>query len=346
MLNRISVQGVKKILIIRFSSIGDIVLTSPIIRCLKEQVPNCELHYISKESYRSILEPNPHLDKIYTIEKNILEVIDLLKNENYDFVVDLHNNLRSNQLVRKLRTASGRLDKINIRKWMMVNLKINLLPSKHIVDRCFETVKELGVFNDMNGLEFHIDKKDEMDEVIKSQIRNPYAAIVLSGTYPTKQIPSEKIIELIQGLELRAILLGGPNEEKLADDIIKNCDKPIINYAGRLSVGQSADLIRKSELVITPDTGMMHIAAAFDKKIISIWGNTIAEFGMYPYLISNKRNLKIGEQDIIQVMNLACRPCTKLGKSACPKVHFKCMKDINVNQVLKIANKHKKQLKI
>jgi len=337
--NHTKVKSVKKFLIVRFSSIGDIVLTSPIIRCVKSQIPDCEVHFLTKASYRSILVPNPHIDKLFTIQKNISECLDELKEENYSHIIDLHNNLRSNQLLRKLRKPSGQLDKVNVRKWIMVNLKMNFLPAKHIVDRYFETVKGIGVYNDMRGLEFHIDKKDEVKKVEGFDIKIPYIALVLSGTYVTKQIPTDKIISIIEGLDIPVALIGGSDEQEMADIVSEKSRVPVRNFAGKMNIGQSADLIRKSALVITPDTGMMHIAAAFDKKIISIWGNTIAEFGMYPYLTRKNRNLKIAEQDIIQVMNLSCRPCTKLGKSSCPKGHFKCMNDIDTKSIVELANR-------
>lgn len=331
----------KKILIIRFSSIGDIVLCSPIIRCVKSQIPNCELHFVCKHSLKSILENNPHLDKVYSFQKNVSEILDQLSEENYSHVVDLHNNLRSAQILRKLKTESTRLHKANIPKWIMVNLKMNFLPQKHIVDRSFDTVKSLNVHNDMKGLDFYISEKDHLLEIKGKSIPESYIAIVLSGTYATKQIPAEKIISIAEGLQYPIVLIGGEKEKNIAQQIVKKTRKEVIDAVGNLSLGQSAFIIKNSHAVISPDTGMMHIAAAFNKNIISVWGNTIAEFGMYPYIISDKRKQRISEQNIIQVMNLACRPCSKLGKSKCPKGHFKCMNDINVDSIVSIANNFK-----
>ena len=130
-----------KVLIVRFSSIGDIVLTTPVARCIKTQLENVEDHYATKNQYRSILENNPYIDKIFVLKDNLNELIAELKKENYDVVLDLHNNLRTRILKWKLGIRSHSFNKLNVEKWLMVNFKINKLPDVHIVDRYLETTK-------------------------------------------------------------------------------------------------------------------------------------------------------------------------------------------------------------
>jgi len=320
-----------KILIIRFSSIGDIVLTSPIIRCIKQQVKDVEVHYITKKQFALILENNPYIDKLYTIEKNISEVAKELKKENYDFVVDLHHNLRSAQVKSILGKKSKSFSKLNIEKWMMVNLKINKLPNIHIVDRYFETVKSLGVKNDENGLDYFIPKKDEVDlSTLPTEFQNGYVVFVIGAKFATKQLPDEKIVSIIQKINQPVILLGGKEDFEKGEAIKSQVTSHgIFNACGKYNLNQSASLVKQAKKIITHDTGLMHIAAAFKKEIISVWGNTIPEFGMYPYYGNTEiRNLKS------EIRNLNCRPCSKLGFAECPKKHFKCMHEINEEEIV------------
>jgi ADP-heptose:LPS heptosyltransferase len=329
-----------KILIIRFSSIGDIVLTTPVIRCLKQQVKDAQVHYITKKQFANILESNPYIDKLYTIEKNISEISTKLKNENYDFVVDLHHNLRSAQVKSLLNKKSRSFHKLNIEKWLMVNLQINKLPNIHIVDRYFETIKSLGVKNDGKGLDYFIHAKDEVDiKTLPSEFHNAsptgqsfgrgYIGFVIGAKYFTKQLPKEKIISICQKLNQPVILLGGKEDVEKGEAIKTEVGKNIYNACGKYNLNQSASLVKQAKKIITHDTGLMHIAAAFKKEIVSVWGNTIPGFGMYPYYgESQVSSLKS------QVLNLPCRPCSKLGFSKCPKGHFKCMNEINEKEII------------
>lgn len=130
-----------KVLVLRFSSIGDIVLTTPVVRNLKQQLSGAEVHYCTKSQFRILLENNPYVDKAFYLDKSLNNLIDELKKENYDYVIDLHNNLRSSIIKWRLGKKSFTFDKLNLKKWLLVNLKVNKLPSLHIVDRYMATVK-------------------------------------------------------------------------------------------------------------------------------------------------------------------------------------------------------------
>ena len=320
-----------KILILRFSSIGDIVLTSPVVRCLKQQLNNSEIHFLTKKSFASIVENNPNVDKVFSFEKNVDEVLQELQKENYDWVIDLHHNLRSMQVKRALGKPSKSFNKLNIEKWLLVNLKINCLPKKHIVDRYFETVSHLGVKNDLKGLDFFIDAKNEVAiSSLAKEYQNGFIAFVIGAKHNTKKLPDEKIISICKKLNRPVILIGGKEDFETGEKIEANVKKQeprIINACGNYNLQQSASLIKQSEKVITHDTGMMHIAAAFQKNIISVWGSTVPEFGMYPYMPGK-------ESKIVEVKNLSCRPCSKIGFEKCPKGHFKCMNEIDENLCL------------
>lgn len=329
--------GGKKILVIRFSSIGDIVLTSPVVRCLKEQI-GAEVHFLTKKSFRSIVDTNPFIHKVYCIEKEVSEVIADLKNEAYDYVVDLHKNIRSLQVKRALKAVNFSFHKLNFEKWLMVNFKIDRLPNIHIVDRYLEAVSSLGVVNDGKGLDYFIPPEMEIDAAqfiaVKSgEKHSKYLVFAIGAAHATKRLPTEKIIQICQKIDLPVILLGGPDDRETGEQIRTAAGSRIINTCGELKLHQSASLVRQAHKVITHDTGMMHIAAAFGKNIISIWGNTIPEFGMYPYYPNGNNNNITIETD-----GLSCRPCSKIGYQQCPKGHFKCMNLIDVEKVAALAN--------
>lgn len=317
----------KKILLIRFSSIGDIVLTSPVIRSLKQQL-GCELHVLTKQKFSAITENNPFVEKVHKFQNKTSEVIPALKAEKFDFVVDLQKNARSVKLRRLLGLPSSSFPKLNIEKWMLVNLNINRLPNIHIVDRYFEAVKQLGVKNDGKGLDFFIPKLDEiLPAEIHPDLENGYIGFVIGGMHNTKMFPPEKVCRVIAKFDLPVVLLGGKEDEENGRFIAeKSPGKTVVNTCGAYSLNQSASIVRQAGLILTNDTGLMHIASAFKKPIISIWGNTIPDFGMYPYLPGNGNRSVFAE-----VKNLGCRPCSKIGYKKCPKKHFKCMLDQDVN---------------
>ncbi|MBL7765745.1 MAG: glycosyltransferase family 9 protein [Chitinophagaceae bacterium] len=334
------------ILIIRFSSIGDIVLTTPVIRCLRSRFPQAKIHYLTKKKFESVLKNNPYIDRIFLLEGDIQPLMLELLKEKYDYVIDLHHNLRTRYVKTLLRQAfnsqvvSYSFPKLNIRKWLLANLKINRMPDKSIVDRYFETVKKLGVTNDGQGLDYFIGSEDEIkkDDLPMSHMLG-FAACAIGGQHETKKMPVAMWRELVKSLEFPLVLLGGPEDAAAAEEIRLVDPVKIYNACGKFSLNESANIISRSRFVITHDTGLMHIAAAYKKPIISIWGNTVPEFGMFPYygynnLLSNVSPLS----HIIQVKKLSCRPCSKIGYKTCPKKHFNCMRKLSVPEIVLKAN--------
>ena len=324
-------QQVVKILVIRFSSIGDIVLTTPVLRCLKNQLDGeVELHCLTKKQYKSIVDSNPNINKVYTIEKSTNEVIKDLKNEGYDYVVDLHKNLRSKRVIKKLKCLSFSFEKLNYEKWLMTTFKINKLPNIHIVERYLNAVKSLGVENDGLGLEYYIPKKDEVEKsVLPANFQNGYVSFAIGAQHATKCLPEHKIISICKQIQQPVVLLGGKEDAEKAERIVKAVGDTIFNTCGGFNLNQSASILKQSKALITHDTGLMHIAAALNVKIVSVWGNTIPEFGMYPYYPNQPDKFVM-----IENKNLNCRPCSKIGYDKCPKKHFKCMEDIAVEDII------------
>lgn len=303
------------------------MLTTPVVRCIKKQIPNAEIHFLTKTNFVSLVESNPYVSKIYSIKDKVAEVSEALKNESYDFVIDLHKNVRSAQAKRAAGSKAFSFNKLNIEKWLLVNLKINKLPNIHIVDRYFETVKTLGVTNDNIGLDYFIPEKDLVDIAFTFKLNaNNYNALVVGGSYYTKQIPLNKLQEICTLSDKPIVVLGGKEDAATGLQLEKEFPQKVFSACGKFNINQSASIVKQADKVITSDTGLMHIASAFKKDIFSLWGNTVPEFGMYSYLPG--KNSKI-----LEVKGLSCRPCSKLGYSKCPKGHFKCMQDINVKEV-------------
>ncbi len=316
----------KKILIIRFSSIGDIVLTSPIIRCVKKQIEGVELHYCTKLQYIELLNSNPYIDQLYCLDKDFWKLYKDLKREKYDFVIDLHKSLRSRLLRFLLLVPGASFPKLNFRKWLLVNTKVDLLPALHVVDRYFEAVKSLAVKNDGLGLEYFFPVNQEFDTVYLPEThRQGFVGFVIGGRHHTKIFPASKVVEVCKFLNQPVVLLGGREDHTVAEEICRAVGQMCYNACGQFSVNQSAQLVRQARLIITNDTGLMHIAAVFGKKIISVWGSTVPKFGMYPYINNNQNDDSL----IIETHGLKCRPCSKIGYKRCPKKHFDCMNKIS-----------------
>lgn len=313
-----------KILIVRFSSIGDIVLTTPIVKAVKEQLQHVEIHYLTKKSFASLLHDNPAISKIYTIEKSINEITNQLKVEKYDYIIDLHKNIRTLRLKIKLGVPNFSFDKLNIHKWLLVNFKINRMPHLHIVDRYFGAVEKLGVKNDGSHCNVMLNSKDVVD--VKSTLNvtpKDYLAVAIGAQFATKTMPIELMTKILNPIDKPIVLLGGKTDCERGETLTKQLQTAgctVINAVNQFSLMQSASIVAQAKAILTHDTGLMHIATAFDIPIISVWGNTVPDLGMYPYYPNNKELYAIHE-----VNNLACRPCSKIGFKACPKKHFNCM---------------------
>jgi len=334
-----------KFLIIRFSSIGDIVLTTPVVRCLKKQIATAEIHYLTKSNYSSILAANPYISKAHYLEQNLQAVIHELQRENFDYVIDLHNNMRSFKVKEALGKKTFSVDKLNVKKWVYTNFKVNMLPDIHIVNRYMKTVESFGVENDGVGLDYFIAEEDRVKETdIPASHQAGYIGIVIGAALNTKKYPMHKVKELCEEIKHPIILLGGLEDADEGERIAAVDNIKIYNACGKFNLNESADLVRRAKLIITNDTGLMHIATAFKRPAISLWGNTVPEFGMYPYYGDNYLN-KYSESasgklpyDILEVVDLRCRPCSKIGYDKCPRGHFKCMEKIDPIAVIEKVN--------
>lgn len=328
-----------KFLLLRFSSIGDIVLTSPVIRWVKEQVPDAELHYLTKEAFKPLVAHHPYLTKVYAFNKNnhpLAQLLPQLKAEGYDYILDLHKNWRTWRLRWALRVPTLSFDKLSWQKMLLTRWGIDRMPRQHLVDRYAAMVAPLGLQNDGRGLDLHLSPAAAVDlgDLDPRLAQRPYVALAVGAAHATKRIPVEQLQRLCQWMpDQLVVLLGGPADEVVAEAVAK-VGSHVINACGRYNLLESASLVQRAAVVVAPDTGLMHIAAAFKRPIISVWGSTTPSLGMYPYLPQGAPDSVIIEQK-----ELACRPCSKIGYPSCPKGHFNCMRQLDMAAIAALVAK-------
>lgn len=326
-----------KFMIIRLSCIGDIVLTTPVVRCLKTQLPDVELHYLIKPSYKQAIINNPYISKFHLLQDDWEKTIAELKEERFDFIIDLHRNLSSRRIKNNLKVPAFSVKKLNFRKLLFTKLKWNVMPKEeHIIDRYLKTVELFGVHNDGAGMDYFISPGEEVKQQdIPTSHQAGYIGLVIGASFYTKKLPVYKLQELCTKIDHPIILLGGPEDAQQGEEVKQVDAVKIYNACGKFSLNESADLIRKAKLIIAHDTGLMHIAAAFKKQVITVWGSTTPSLGMHPYFganfLSHQTTLPYTD---IQVNKLWCRPCTKIGKRKCPQGHFKCMKQMPMDEIV------------
>jgi heptosyltransferase-2 len=327
-----------KILIIRFSSIGDILLATPLIRVLHQKFPDAQIDFLTKSKYAELLETNPFLHRVIrydatTKRAGLRHLKQEIIRENYDWLIDIHKNPRTVYLkYRDHIPVHFSIRKYRLKRFLLVKLKINLFSNViPVYQRYLEPLKNYGIQDDQKGLEFYIDPQ------IRSRIDEKYAdfwrkypriiGIVPGAGYPTKRWLTERFAKvadfLVETLGVGIIIPGGKEDKPLQQEIFSLMKYPALGLAGELTLQESAAALDHCELVISNDTGLMHLTAALKKKLVAIFGNTSREFGFYP----------CAPQQIVLEKELPCRPCTHLGFRQCPDKHFKCMRDISVEEV-------------
>lgn len=322
-----------KILLVRFSSIGDIVLCSPVIRCIKKRYPNAEIHFATKAAFEPLLQFNPHIHTLHLLFNDFVSFKKNIAIHQFDFIVDLHKNLRSKRLLAGLSGTKVSFNKLHIQKWLSVKMgNTSYLPKKHLVERYMDALLKVDVPYDDLGLDYFEGPNTKLPDDLQGLLQQEFNVVAIGGQHATKRMPPEKIIELLAKSNKRLILLGGKEDQEIAETICKLMPKhEVLNLCGKLSINQSALLVKHAAKVISHDTGLMHIAAAYKKTILSIWGSTVPEFGMYPFFPS--QDPAATESLILQAHGLSCRPCSKIGFKKCPKNHFNCMLSINFDHV-------------
>ncbi len=320
-----------KILVIRFSSIGDIIYTTPVVRCLKKQLPGAEVHFLTKPAFKNIYEGNPYTDKLLLLKPKLSGTIAEIKQEKYDYLIDLHSNLRT--AIIKFRTGipSSTYNKQRLRKWLSLKFNLKLIPPTHLVDRYLKAVKFLGINNDDEPVNYYLKHEYQLASLLPLSHQRPYVAFVIGATHFTKRMPVEKIISVCRQINRPVVLLGGKDVKDNGTAIAQAVGNKVYNACGVTNLDESVFLVSKAERIIGFDTGLTHIAEAFRIPIASVWGSTVPELlGVQPYHV---------KEALIAGIELPCRPCSKFGLEKCPLGHFKCMNELSESLLSDFANK-------
>jgi len=316
----IEMEAKKKILVIRLSSIGDIVLTTPLLRHLNKAFPDAQIDYCTKSTFVSLLASNPRLTAIYTTEQ--------ILSGPYDLVVDLQYNFRSRAIVQSLQAGLiVQYRKENWKKWLLVYFKLDLNGQyQSVVARYLHALKKVGIFGDRQGCELYLSSQDKAVAAPYFEGEGTTIGICFGAKHFTKRYPPKQFATLISHLldkkPLQLLLLGGVEDAPCATEILNTLPdrfrSMVINLAGRNTLMQSAAILERCDAVLCNDTGLMHIASAFGKKLFVLFGSSSASFGFLPYHT---------QYDLLEVKGLSCRPCSHIGLDRCPKGHFRCMND-------------------
>jgi len=323
-----------KILILRLSSMGDILLATPVPEVLKNLYSGSEIHWVVYKNFENSIRNNPNIDRIIAFEKgdNLKEIRKNIRSTEYDLIFDLHKNSKTYFLTRGLRNVF-RYDKRIIERFLLVffKRKYKTIPATEMY---FAALKKAGIKTpDKWKLSFYPDADCETSTVAKYSLKKePYAVLVPGASYFTKIWPKEhfkKLAEMIllEGKFKRIIVIGkGEDEETIGKYICGENNDKLLNLTGKLNLDETASVIKYSDIVITNDNGPMHLAECFKKRIVALFGCTTEELGFFPYSTDFKA---------VEVKELKCRPCTHFGRKKCPKGHFKCMKNISPESVYK-----------
>lgn len=334
-------RHIQNIVIIRFSSFGDIILTTPLIRALRTNFPEARIDFIVKQEFAELLQTNPHLTTVYPYRKEsgvqgLLLLAQQLRRNHYDLCVDIHTNFRSH-LVRCLirPTYTTTWAKHLLKRLLLVKAGINRYSRIiQVPDRYLNSVASFGVVNDGQGLEIfptlahetRVQAILEQEHLAEQDLAIGFGAV---AAHPLKQWPLEKFLQLGQQLvqrhQARILLFGGPADVDQVREIAKDLPNNPIMLCGKLSLLESAAALKRCAVFVGNDTGTVHLAAAMKCPIVVLFGPTVEEFGFYPYTAN---------ATVIST-SLPCRPCTHTGKGQCKiqEIHA-CMERIGVEEVI------------
>ncbi len=314
-----NLQKVKKILIIRLSSLGDILLTTPLIRSIKKRYPDINIDFILREEYEDLLIQNPNINKLYKYDESKLEKQILFNSiiaQNYELVIDLQNNFRTRELTRILKCPLFKLKKRHLDKFLLVYFKINKLKDAPPISVRYANAFDMFEL-DNYGLDFKTDNQPNE----QLQTDEKFVGMCPGARHYTKRWPSGYYIELGKLLEsnkYKVVLFGGKDDQELCDEIAKELSNPL-NLCNENDVMQTAANMMMCQVVYCNDSGLMHLATAVNIPVIAFYGSTVKEFGFFPY---KSKSL------VMESNRLLCRPCTHIGRKSCPQKHFSCMLEI------------------
>jgi len=298
-----------KILIIRFSAVTDIVLTTSMLRCLRGQFPNAKIHYLVKEKYTFVLEANPNIDKLISFDGDLRDTVLSLLKEDYDLTVDLQNSFRSHNITAMLRQAFNsnvKVRRVNLMKWrkkILSKTGVSILPDMNDAERYIRSVRKLGVSNDGRGLDYFIPEKDKIkNKDLPMSHSAGYASFVISSSPKTTKLSVDQWKEICMKIDYPIILQGSSAEREKGAEIAAIDPIRIYNSCGKFSLHESADIIRCAKVVCGVQSDLLSISAAYKRKIVALYTKTESKLGRYPYFGFNSLEAtQIPELKIITV---------------------------------------------
>ncbi len=315
-----NLNKVKKLLIVRLSSLGDILLTTPLIRTIKKKYPDIETDFVLRKEYYDLLKLNPYINKIHLFDHEESETDKFesaIQRNKYDLVIDLQNNIRSKNLLKNCSAEIVSLKKNNIKKFLLIHFKINKLKNAPpIPEKYARTIKDFELDNE--GLDLFTDKNSFYFDADTTKL----IGLCPGAKHFTKMWSKDYFIELGNLLEqngYQVVLFGGKNDKQLCTEIKSELSNTI-DLSNNDDILQTAADMKMCKTIFCNDSGLMHTAIAVKVPVIAFFGSTVREFGFTPY----KSKSVVLEND-----KLSCRPCSHIGRSKCPKKHFKCMLDIS-----------------
>ena len=321
-----------RILVLRLSSIGDIVLTMPLLKHLSRHFPSATIDFVVKKEYAELLRSNPYIHSLMIVDKKegwpgLRRLKKEIKAQNYQLILDVHNNPRTRYLTLFAKGLVRRYKKYRLLRFFLIKFKYNLYERIIPVHRRYLNTLAEWVQDVDSDLEFHLDPDAEKDinGFMTSKnfpVQQKHLALVPGAGFTNKRWPVHYFAELArkkssQGWQIW--LLGSPKERFLGKEIEKLGNSNAINLIGELSLMQSASVLARMSAVVSNDSGLMHIADALNVPVVAIFGPTTRELGFYP-VNPNSR--------VVEHEHMPCRPCTHMGADSCPKDHFRCMLEL------------------
>jgi lipopolysaccharide heptosyltransferase II len=316
---------------------GDVILSTHIPKLLKSKYPDSQIDFLTFSSLSELFKYNPYVNNIIIFDKFKDKLFDfknkILKNYGkYDIIFDLHKNFRSYFISFGLAGKIRRIKKNRLKKILLVKFKINLYRKIKLIPDLYKDVIQS---NENSALEIWLEKDRLNSKYLpeSNQINKIKTIAIAPGAkhFTKRWIPQyfSKLMNILKNhYNCRIILIGGSEDFDLCNQIISESEIEAENFAGKTNILQTAELLDKCELLITNDSGVMHIGAARQIPIVAIFGSTVKEFGFTPYNCNS----------IIIEKDLSCRPCTHIGTSNCKKGHFNCMKLITPEEVFEIIS--------
>lgn len=317
-------------MIIRFSSLGDVILISPVIK--KLFVSGYEVDVLTKKKYNEILKLNPEITNILLLDdyKSLWALIKIIKSKNYYRIIDLHRNLRTFIIKLFFSFKTIVYKKYRLRRFFLVRFKLNFLKSNSVIKNYLNSLTKLNIVIKSNDYFYKL--KYEIKNIsrnIQLLLKKKNIITIAPFAYHlTKEwVYYPGLIQLLK--KKNTIIIIGEEKDYQKANVWK--EKNVINLCGRLNFNEMIALIDKSKLLVCNDSGIMHLGAGTKTPIISFFGSTVKEFGFTPL----RKGVYIIEDKLVR-----CRPCDYHGKSRCPKKHFSCMKNITIEKVLSYAKRY------